>query len=144
MKKILLSLALIIVISSSLLAQTAEETKVAAAAEALRKGLVDADKKALDEVTAPQLSYGHSSGKVENKEQFINEAINGPADFISIDISNQTIAIVDKSAIVRHIFYTKMKRDGKDDEIKISVLQVWQKQKGKWKLLARQAVKIAS
>ncbi|MBL7764410.1 MAG: nuclear transport factor 2 family protein, partial [Chitinophagaceae bacterium] len=88
------------------------------------------------------LSYGHSSGKVENKEQFINEAINGPVDFISIDISNQTIVVVDKNAIVRHIFYTKMKRDGKDDEIKISVLQVWQKQKGKWKLLARQAVKV--
>lgn len=143
MKKYLISLIAILVISSSLIAQSAEETKVAAAAEALRKGLVDADKKALDEVTASQLSYGHSSGKLENKEQFINEAINGSVDFISIDISNQTIVIADKSAIVRHIFYTKMKRDGKDDEIKISVLQVWQKQKGKWKLLARQAVKVA-
>ena len=142
MKKYFLLLVLSAASIVNIQGQSAGETKVAAAAEALRKGLVDADKKILDEVTATQLSYGHSSGKVENKEQFINEVINGPVDFISIDISNQTISIVDKSAVVRHIFYTKMKRDGKDDEIKISVLQVWQKQKGKWKLLARQAVKV--
>jgi hypothetical protein len=36
-----------------------------------------------------------------------------------------------------------METDGKTNNVKIGALQVWQKQGGNWKLLARQGFKLA-
>ncbi|WP_350340119.1 nuclear transport factor 2 family protein [Paraflavitalea speifideaquila] len=66
-----------------------------------------------------------------------------PGLFQSIDVSEQTISFSGNSAIVRYTFFGKMTQDGKPGEITLKVLMVWQKiRKGKWVLLARQAVKI--
>jgi len=49
--------------------QTGKESAVSAAVEALRKAMIAADKSALDQLTIPELSYGHSSGRLENRLQ---------------------------------------------------------------------------
>lgn len=123
-------------------AQTGAESKVAAAAEAFRKAMVDADKTALENLTASTLSYGHSSGKVENKTDFIANLIKGPLDFVTIDFLDQTITMSKKTAIVRHTFVSKTDTDGKAGEIKIGNVLIWEKQKGRWKLIGRQAFKL--
>src|SRR4029450_13128228 len=40
--------------------------------EVLRKAQLEADKARLEQVASAQVSYGHSDGRVETKEQFIN------------------------------------------------------------------------
>ena len=45
----------------------------------------------------------------------------------------------DPLAIARHFYESESEEAGKTTAIKIGVLQVWQKQDGKWKLYARQA-----
>ena len=122
-------------------AQTKNETAIAANVEALRKAMVDADSSMLDMLAAVELSYGHSSGTVENKKEFIAKIISGKSDFISIDLTNQTISVSGKTAIVRHKLDAATNNDGKPGEVHLLVLLVWQKQHGEWKLLARQAVK---
>src|SRR3954464_12723161 len=53
-------------------AQGADEAAVTQSVETLRKAIFEADKAKLEQVTAAQISYGHSDGRVENKEQLIN------------------------------------------------------------------------
>ena len=53
-------------------AQAAEEAAVADSVETLRKALLEANKAKLEQVASAQISYGHSDGRVETKEQFIN------------------------------------------------------------------------
>ncbi len=122
-------------------AQTSEETKVATAVAALNKAIIDADKNVLETLTAEELSYGHSGGKIENKTQFITALSSGAVDFLSIDITDQTITLAGKNAIVRNTFSAKLTSDGKPVELKIGNIMVWQKVKRKWKLLARQGYK---
>lgn len=141
MKKILLMLALMLGVFS-VEAQDANESKVAAATEAFRKAMVDADKTALENLTAVTLSYGHSSGKVENKTDFIANLIKGPLDFVTIEFLDQTITLSKKTAIVRHTFFSKTDTGGKAGEIKIGNVLIWEKQKGGWKLIGRQAFKL--
>jgi hypothetical protein len=43
--------------------------------------------------------------------------------------------------IARHTLASESETDGKLTSTKIGVLQVWQKQGGTWKLLARQSVR---
>jgi ketosteroid isomerase-like protein len=124
------------------IAQSKDETAVTAAVEFLRKAMIDGDKTGLQNITADQLSYGHSSGKVEDKATFIENIASGKSDFVTIELTNQTISIAGDAAIVRHALAATTNDGGNPGNVKLNILLVWQKQKGKWVLLARQAVKI--
>lgn len=124
-------------------AQKKEEQAVADAVKQLNQAMVDANHIGLDQLTALQLSYGHSSGLIEDKDTYITSIVDGKFGFTSIELTDQTIAVSDNTAIVRHRFEAKTDDKGREPgTARLFVLQVWQKQKGKWLLLARQATKI--
>jgi hypothetical protein len=124
--------------NSSVVAESADEAAVAQAVEALRKAIFGQEKPQLEALCAEQLSYGHSGGRVETKAQFIEAGVTRKALVKSITLSDHTIAIVGSDAIARHTWASESETDGKPTSTKIGVLQVWQKQGGNWKLLARQ------
>jgi ketosteroid isomerase-like protein len=120
--------------------QTGKEGAVSAAVEALRKAMVAGDKAALDKIAAAELSYGHSSGRHENKAEFIATLIGANSGFSEIKTEGETVRIVGNTALVRHIFHGTRKKDG--DKVKLYTLLVWLEQQGQWKLLARHAAKL--
>ena len=124
---------------SSAVAESADEAAVAQAVEALRKAILGQEKTQLEALAAEQLSYGHSDGRVENKAKFIEGVMTRKALVKSITLSNHTIAVVGNDAIARHTWASESETDGKLTSTKIGVLQVWQKQGGHWKSLARQS-----
>ena len=125
------------------LAESTEEAAVDKAVEALRRALMEKDKSRLEQLAADQLSYGHSSGKVQNKAEFVDGVMTSKAVTRSIAFPELTVAVVGDTAIARHLFEAEMETDGKTNNVKIGALQVWQKQGGNWKLLARQGFKLA-
>jgi ketosteroid isomerase-like protein len=129
-------------VASGVVAQSGDEAAVSQAVEAFRNAALKADRGQFEALTADQLSYGHSAGRVENKAQFINGATSGQSRWKFITLTDQTIQIVGNTAIVRHTFTGESERDGKTNPVKIGVLMVWHKQDGNWKLLARQAVRL--
>jgi ketosteroid isomerase-like protein len=142
MKKILLLIA-ILPCFSMLHAQSRQEKAVQTAVEELRKAIIDANGALLENLTASQLSYGHSSGQLDDKKTFVEKIVSGKSDFVSIDLVEQTISISGKVALVRHILHAKTNDGGKPGEVHLRILLVWQKKGGQWKLLARQAVKMS-
>lgn len=123
-------------------AQPAEEAAVAQAVEKLRAAMLAADRGQLDALTAPQLSYGHSGGAVENKAQFIDVVAGKRTVYKTITLSDQTVGMAGDNAIVRHVFSTDFESGGNPASSRVGVMQVWQKQGGQWRLLARQAFRI--
>lgn len=121
-----------------------DESMIAARVESLRMALIDPNAKQLTDLTAKELSYGHSSGLVENRQLFIETLVNGESKFITIDFQNQTIEIIGEVALVRHNLAALTKKGGVEKDIKIGVLLVWKKQKNNWFLIARQAYKLPS
>ena len=120
------------------------EADVALAVEQLIKSMVTADESLLKSITADELVYGHSSGKVQNKSEFISEIISGlPLVYIRIETLEQTIQMAGDAAVVRHIFTAETKNtDGELGTLRIGNMLVWQLQNGIWKLLARQAYRL--
>jgi hypothetical protein len=110
--------------------------------EALRMALLNADKAKLEALTADQLSYSHSDGRVEDKAKFINGVMTRKAVVKSIEWPEMTIQIVLPNAIVRHLYVSESELDGKTNNVRIGALQVWQKQGNDWKLLARAGIKL--
>ena len=123
------------------IAQSKHEAAVAKAAESLRVAMVDANIPELLNLTHDSLSYGHSSGLIENRDQFIEKLRSGKSDFVNIELTGQRIQIIKKTALVRHLLSGNINDNGVAGTVKLYVLQVWQKNGNKWKLIARQAVK---
>ncbi|MEK6426218.1 MAG: nuclear transport factor 2 family protein [Burkholderia gladioli] len=121
-------------------AQAGGEAAVAQASEQLRAALVSGDAAALTKLTEPQLSYGHSSAKVEDRTEFMKDLV-GTHAFKSVTLSDQTVKVVGDNAIVRHVFDSENNQpDGSVTRSHIGVLQVWKHHRDGWRLLARQAV----
>ena len=125
-------------------AQSKDEQAVASAVESLRKAMVDGDSIMLEKLTDNQLTYGHSSGQVQSKSAFLHSFTSGASDFVTIDLTGQTIQLYANTAVVRHTLSAATNDGGKPGTVKIAVMTVWQKEKGGWKMIARQAVKLAA
>ena len=85
-------------------------------------------------------------GQKKNDKDAVSDAadklVSKKSDFVTIDITNQTINIVGNTAIIRHHFYATTADSGKaPGDVTLDILLVWAKVKNDWKLLARQAVK---
>ena len=79
--------------ASRLSAQSNEEAAVLQAVEALTKAMLDADRGRLEELVADQLSYGHSSGVIQTKAQFVDVIINKQTIYKSIVLSEPSTVI---------------------------------------------------
>jgi len=119
-----------------------DEAAVTAAAETLRQGIFAKDAPKLASVTAPQLNYGHSDGRVETKDQFITAVLGRKATVKSLAFPELKVSVVGNNAIARHIYLSESELEGKTTNTRIGALQVWQKQDGAWKLLARQGFRL--
>lgn len=109
----------------------------------LKALMIDPDEKKLTEILSSDLSYGHSSGKVEDRAAFIGSLTAGDSDFIDIELSDLTIQVNDNVAIVRHKLTANTNDKGKGPgTVKLGILLVWKKEGKQWKLLARQAFKL--
>lgn len=122
-------------------AESADEAAVRQAIDDLTKAMMEADKAKLEMLVADQLSYGHSGGTVQNKAEFVSVIADKKTVYKTITLSEPTVSVVGNNAIARHTFAAEVESGGKASSPKIGVLQVWVKDGGRWKLLARQAFK---
>lgn len=140
-KNLIFTVVVFVATTIGLNAQSKDEKGVADAVEKLRKAMVDGNKEALQSIVMDNLSYGHSGGHVEGKDEFVEKIVSGKSDFVTIDLTDQTINISGNTAVVRHKFEAKTNDSGKPGEVHLLVLLIFQKDHKQWKLLARQAVK---
>ena len=124
-------------------AEAQEQVAVARAVDALTKAMLDVDREKLLALTAEQLSYGHSAGRIENRQQFVDNLLARTAAFRRIELSEQTIGMAGNNAIVRHLFVGEtVNPQGQVSPVRIGVMQVWTKPGQDWLLLARQAYRL--
>lgn len=124
------------------MAQSKAEKQVAETVENLRRAMISGDSVALSNIAHDSLSYGHSGGHVEGKAEFLHKLVSKESNFLKIDLSDQTIKIVGNTAIVRHKLVAQTHDAGKEiAAVHIAILYVFKKEKDRWQMLARQAVK---
>ncbi len=125
-------------------AVSADEDAVAKNVEAFRAAQIAADAKAFDSLCAPELSYSHSDGRVEDKATFIANATSGKSKFLSLAYDDVKVRVVGATAIVRFhwVGESQAVADGKKNATNLHILMIWQKQGTDWKLLSRASTKL--
>lgn len=124
------------------LAESGDEAAVKHAVEEMRTAYLKQDKAKLEAMTAPQLSYSHSDGRIQDKAEFIKGVMDRKAHVKSLEYPDLKIHVVGDVAIVRHLWVSESELDGKTTNTKIGVMQVWHKTGGNWKLLARSSYRL--
>ncbi|MCF2493622.1 nuclear transport factor 2 family protein [Dyadobacter chenhuakuii] len=143
MKKTFLLIAFLLFNVASF-AQSADEKAVADAVEKIRVAIIGAKEADLMKLTSPKLTYGHSNGLMEDQAAFIRALVSEESKFTKIDLSEQTITVSGDVAMVRHKLIGDTHNKGKDPApVRLGVFMVWQKVKGQWILIGRQAFKLA-
>lgn len=143
------SLVMLTIFMTAILSRTSAQEKsisqkeVETATEMLTQALLKPSPATLNRLTSDKLSYGHSSGKVETKEQFVQTLMSGASVFEEIQLSDQTADVQENTAVVRHVLNAKTNDPGKGPaNIRIGIILTWVKSDGNWQLLARQAFKL--
>ena len=95
------------------------------------------------ELFSDDVSFGHSNGWLQNKDDFKKDFESGKVKYQSVKQTElKEFKFKNKFANVRRIIAVKGLYKNETFEMKLSVLEFWIKQKGIWKLWSRQSVKI--
>ena len=102
------------------------------------------DSMTLEDLFAKTLTYGHSHGNLQTREQAVKGISHNQSTYTDTAVSNISVVFADDDvAIVRHLFKAnEHTKDGKTVPLNFSMMLVWVKEKKKWRLFGRQAVSV--
>ena len=121
-------------------AQTDEEKLIATIKE-FHQALVTKNTVSINQQTDKALSYGHSSGWVETKPEFLKHLETGYIVYKSYSEDSLAIKMNGNLASARFVAEISSRMNGADGNSLLRVLEVWVKKGNRWMLFARQAVK---
>ena len=100
------------------------------------------DSMTLESLFASTASYGHSHGNLQTREEAIKSISKNKSVYKNNSVKDIKVIFGNKNtAIVRYLFDSdENKTDGTVTPLRFSMMLVWIKEKGKWKLFGRQAV----
>lgn len=106
----------------------------------LHKAMVASDSVQLRNLTTAELTYGHSSGQIEDRATYIDNVLHKD-DYKSISFTDQDVTLKGNVAWVRGTIHIVLLAEGKENPLILKVLYVFTKQDGYWRLLSRQAIR---
>lgn len=98
------------------------------------------DKSVVGQYLDDSLTYGHSNGWIETKVELIAN-LGNKIVYHSIKEDSVSVVVNNKMAHTRFIAVIDATMDGKPNQFRLKVMEVWRKEKKKWKLFARQAIR---
>ena len=114
-----------------------EDVRAVLGAEDRRyQAIQDADTAALDALCADELSYAHSSGARDTKDQYLEKVRSGYFVYRRIDHPVERVAVVGDTALVVGRMTADLDVDGRPKRIDNLALAVWTRATGQWQLLA--------
>jgi len=117
--------------------QPDDDVRAVLAAEDRRyQAMEDADLPTLDALCADELSYAHSSGVRDTKEQYLAKLRSGYYVYRRTDHPVERVAVLGDTAIVVGRMTADLDVDGVPKTIDNLALAVWTRAAGTWQLLA--------
>ena len=99
------------------------------------------DSMTLEDLFAKKATYGHSHGNLQTRQEAIAGISRNRSNYTDTSVKIISVLIGDDVAIVRHLFKAvETNREGKQTNLNFTMMLVWVKEKGKWRLMGRQAV----
>ena len=140
MKHLLLVLALSLTALAA--GNPADQKAVLSAVDQFNQAAKAGDTAALEKLLSPDLIYGHSNAKIENKAECIAALGQSKPDFrVS---PGATVNIYGNTAVVHGKMTAHLVQNGTPNQIPLDFIQVWVKQGNRWVMVARHTTRLPS
>jgi len=127
-------------ISFSSFAQTDEEKLITTLKE-FHQALVKKNTVSVNQQTDRAMSYGHSNGWIENKNDMIKNLETGYMNYSSFKEDSIKVEINGNLAHARFVADISVALNGNAGTYHLKVLEVWVRKSKRWILFARQAIR---
>jgi uncharacterized protein (TIGR02246 family) len=104
--------------------------------------LVAGDVKALENIFSDDLTYTHSSGKLETKAQFLDGIKSGAVKYDAMNHQDVQARAYGDAVILNGTSEVKVKSEGQPLAFRIRFIAVYVKQRGQWRMVAWQSTRI--
>lgn len=112
---------------------------ITTALDVWRNAVIAEDRAALEQVYHEDLIYGHSDGHVADRTEQIDRTIDPDRDFSAVDIEHLVIRAYGDVAYVTATYTFHIQPvQGESRQARLPALDVWTRDKGHWRLIARQ------
>ena len=138
MRGILIACMMLVVLPA--FSQTDEE-KLTTTLKEFHQALVKGNTVSINQQTDKSLSYGHSNGWVETKNDMIKNLETGYMKYVSYREDSIQVMMNGNMANVRFVADIAARLNGNDGNYHLKVLEVWLRKGKRWLLFARQAVR---
>ena len=100
------------------------------------------DSLTLEKMFASSMTYGHSSGKIQDRSEAITGIIHNKSTYEELGFSAYQVKDVGDSISVVHVYKAnETKENGTVSSLSIAITTIWIKVGKDWKLIRRSAVK---
>ena len=106
------------------------------------QAMIEADTAALDTILAEDLTYTHTSGWVDTKEQFIGWLESGELNYQSISTDSVTVRVYAAATVVTGQAAVKIKVNGQAKNLHIRFIDVYVKRNAHWQMVAWQSTRL--
>ncbi len=136
----LIFIAIFVSISSLVVAQDTVQLKKVT--ELFNNALLKKDTNLIKQLVHKQISYGHSNGWFQTKQDLITDFATGKIEYTKIEEGEKFFTKTKQAIAVRNISKVEGVVNGYVFSMSLQVLQIWKKVKKNWILIARQSVKV--
>lgn len=138
MRKLFIIALLLQAVSAT--AQT-DEQKLAVTLKEFHQALVQKNTVSINQQTDKAMTYGHSNGWVETKNDMIKNLETGYMNYNSFKEDSVQVIVNGNMAHARFVADIAATLNGKEGSFHLKVLEVWVRKGKRWVLFARQAVR---
>jgi ketosteroid isomerase-like protein len=110
------------------------------AAAGWTQAAVKQDAAGLNRWLADDLTYSHSTGRTQNKAEYIAAVTKGPPNYESFTFSGTEVRLYGKVAVLTGYVDVKLV---KRDSFRVRTLQVYVENDGRWQMAAHQSARLS-
>ncbi len=140
--RLLLSFSLLLSFFSSVSAQSGLENQLLNLSKRKFRWMVEGKLDSLSSLLDDRLSYIHSNGSVQSKQQFLDDFTVGKLVYNSIQVSEMNVRLYKKSAVVTGKGQINTTRDGNTSVTNLMFTEVYVDEKSGWKMVSRHASRL--
>ena len=122
--------------------QTPPSEAVRAAESQRLRALVTADYAALDRLLADDLTYTHSTAKLDTKATYLEPLVSGRTRYQSLEPSDVQVRVYGTTGVVTGILRSVALVAGKESRTNMRFTNVWVRRDGRWQMVAWQSTRL--
>ena len=106
------------------------------------QAMIEVDTVILDSILADELTYTHTNGWLQTKEELMSTLESGELNYTSAITNDVVVRTYETSAIVTGTASMKVESQEKEYNLRISFIDVYVKKNGYWQMVAWQSTRI--